>query len=309
MGTDLIDWSFSCTPQRKENLDKDGNIYNDVDSCLTSGAIIMEDDTYELYKVGMVNLLKSPEPVESSDENLEILFPHLLLSETRAALNEGKFIAAPPLMRHGTFHVVGSVSGSDERLSYQGCFSQKQHNAGNIKYVKRAGDFSRIHFKKHYFLGEYQFVLNVILRRFGSLNGGIKALWLLVDEDLAVIVGSTKKQRSRLIDSATVFKTVNPVKGREAAALREMKVVYNCASCGSPLRDKGCGVCLEKEIDCYPDFNMGPLPVGAIDYLLKKGHKFAKDPLIALEREKNRVESVPRETRIAKNGKSSTSCS
>lgn len=268
----------------------------------------MEDGTYKLYKAGMVDLLRSPEPVETSDGNLEILFPHLLLSEARAALDEEKFIAAPPLMRHGTFHVVGGVS-ENGGLSYQGCFSQKHHNVGNIEYIKRAGDFSRVHFKDHYFLGDYQFVLNIVLRRFGTANGGIKALWLLVDEDPAIIVGSVKKQKSRIVDAATVFRTVNPVKGREAAALREMKVVYNCASCGSSLRDKGCAVCLGKEIDCYPDFNMGPLPEIAAAYLVKKGHKFLTDPSVAREREKNRAGNFPLKTKLAKGRQPSASCS
>ncbi|MCX6758162.1 MAG: hypothetical protein NTX14_00455 [Candidatus Nealsonbacteria bacterium] len=245
-------------------------------------------DIYGNYKFGMVDLLRS-ESVEPSDENLKILFPHLLTEEARSALDAGKFIATPPLMRRGTFHVVGGVSEKDHRLSYFGCFSLEKHNAGNILHSKRATDFGKMHFSGHYFSGNYQFVLNVILRRFGLNGGGLKAIWLLVDKDPAVIIGETKIVKSRQIDEAIVYKTVNPVKGREAAALRDMKVVYNCAHCGSPLRDQGCEICRDKEIDCYPDFRMGALPPTAIRYLMSKNHRFSKDPFLARAREETSI--------------------
>jgi hypothetical protein len=232
----------------------------------------------------MVGLIRSPS-AEQSEGNLRMLFPHLLPKEAQGALEGGSFIATPPLMRRGTFHVVGKISENDRGLGYFGCFSLEKHNAGNILFAKRAADFGRMHFGRHYFAGDYQFVLNIILRKFGKDNGGRKAIWLLIDKDPAVIVGEAKIPKSRQIDDAVVYKTVNPAKGREAAALRDMKIVYNCAHCGSPLRDQGCEVCSNKEIDCYPDFRMGAMPSAAIRYLISKNHRFSKDPFLAQARE------------------------
>lgn len=230
----------------------------------------------------MVDLLRSS-LIEPSESNLEILFPHIFLEEARAALESGKFIATPPLLKRGAFHVIGL--GSEAKLGYYGCFALKRHNAGNILFAKRAVDFGWMHFGKHYFTGNYKFVLNIILRKFGVETKGLKAIWLLVDQDPAVIIGNSKIPKSRQVNDAVVYKTVNPVKGREAAAFCDMKVVYNCAHCGSPLRDQGCEICKDKEIDCYPDFQMGAMPVAAIEYLILKNHAFSKDPILSHCRE------------------------
>ena len=244
---------------------------------------------YQAYKIGMTALLRSCDPVMPTDENLQILFPHLMTDEAKEHLEQRRFIATPPLMIKGTYHVLGCHSDDDPRLSYHGCFLKKGHDAGNILFAKRAADYSRIHFADKYLAGDFQFVLNVILRKLGARSNGLKAVWLLIDQDPAVVIGDTAAHRRQLIEASLVYKTTNPLRGREAAALHEMKVVYHCAHCGKPLRSQGCRICSNKEIDCYPDFQIGPLPETVIKWIESKGHKFTRDLCLTLEKDEHRL--------------------
>ena len=149
---------------------------------------------YQDYKRATLDLLMCS--LEQGDKNLVRLFPHLQADEIKAILDEGSFVAMPPLLMSDTFHVVGPVAESDPRLMYHGCFSRQKHDAGNILYIDRAHKFGRTHFKGHFFKDPYQFVLNIILRRYGFPSSGIKEIWLLVNADPAVIVGNKKTPKT-----------------------------------------------------------------------------------------------------------------
>jgi hypothetical protein len=242
------------------------------------------------YQESLFQLFRSRAPIGQNDERLLKLFPHLLPEEAMAVLKQRKFIAAPSLMIEDTFHVIGYSPDDNARVAYHGCLPAKSFGPGNILYVERAKKFAKFHWPQKFFRGEFKFVVSFILRFFdrpGAGNDNIKAVWLLVNKDLALILAS-EKPRSKLLDLGTVYATVNPLEAREAGAVRDTKLTYVCGHCGSPLNDRGCAICSDKEVSCYPDFSLAPLPRPVVEFLKLRGHIFSTDPYLALERERKR---------------------
>lgn len=219
------------------------------------------------------------------------LLPHLSHNEAKDAIDNRSYIALPPLMFGDSVHIVGPSTNQNGSLHYFGCVEGSKCN-DNILFTLRACEFSIRHWEGHFFKGEFEFVLSFILRRFGKpAENNMKTVWVFIDKPQCEFIGMINAPLSELIDESAAFITVNPFKAREAGTRYLTKAVYSCAYCGSPLRDQGCPNCRDRDIDCQPDLNMGPLPPKVINHLLGRNYKFTLDPFIALERERLRFEA------------------
>lgn len=239
---------------------------------------------YDRYKAGMKSLLAA-RSVAASDDNMETVFCHLSPEERekerKKAEEKQSFIATPSLMIAKAYHVVKfgpSLKDSLPSLEYVCCFQAGCYGAGNILWTERANNFARHHWKDKFFPKEkYVFVLGITLRYFGGSSGGVKAIWLLINEVPELIFGSTKIPVGEAIDKATAYRTINPLKAKEAGAGRLARQVFNCAVCGAAIQDNGCDICKDQDLSCVPDARIGRLSPAVIDYLKNKGHIVRKE--------------------------------
>jgi len=137
---------------------------------------------------------------------------------------------------------------------------------------------------------ETKSALTFIIDDPAQLNAGnpktINTVFVTLNRDYNEIINDKSKPTSECLNDAIIEVTANKETGRHLGNEHGGFIEFSCANCGGGLRLTSCSSCEHEFKDDYCRSGWHtPLPNKVVELLIKEGHTFKADPLIAVKKE------------------------